>query len=537
MLTHDFAQHTPEWHAHRATHDNASAAPAMKGVSPYQTRTEFLQERFTGIAQEFDAATQRRFDDGHRFEALARGLAEVIIGQGLSPVIGSLEDSRLSASFDGITMDDSVIWEHKTLNDAIRAAVTAADLPIYLRIQMEQQLLVSGAERCLFSATEWGNDGALLEEKHLWYLPDLALRADIVAGWEQFQNDLAAYVPPEYIPAAIAAPTRDLPAITYKMHGTSLSTNLNEYVRPAILAMVEQSKRPLETDQDFADLDALCKKFKLAEDQCELVKNQAVGEIKDVAAFGLDLQELADLMRQARLTGEKAVKFEKESRKAMMVAKANSDYANHVAGLQAEITGIRLNLLLKAPDFGLAVKGLKSLISMQDALDNALANEGKVKAGAVAKDVRDKLAWCKTEAVGMSMLYPDLQAIIGMETEAFKAVIKNRIHEHQQAEAAKLEAQRKQIQAEEEAKATAKVRAEQEAAAKPAADPVVAVEQKPAAPTQAAANVLRKARPGIQELIDLVAKSYSVHNDVAIGWLAESDFAGAVEQRLKQKAA
>lgn len=536
MLTHDFAQHTPEWIAHRAAHDNASDAPTMMGESPYQTRTEFLHGRFTGIAQEFDAATQRRFDDGHRFEALARELAEAIIGQGLSPVIGSQEDGRLSASFDGITMDDSVNWEHKTLNDAIRAAIEAADLPVYLRIQMEQQLLVSGAERCLFSATKWDQDGSLLEEKHLWYSPDLELRARIVAGWEQFHKDLAAYVPPEYIPASIAAPIRDLPTITYKMHGTSLSTNLNEDVRPAILALVEQSKRPLETDQDFADLDALCKKFKLAEDQCELVKNQAVGEIKDVAAFGRDLQELADLMRQARLTGEKAVKTEKESRKATMVAKANSDYADHVAGLQTEITGIRLHSLLKAPDFGLAVKGLKSLTSMQDALDNALANEGKVKADAAAKDVRDKLAWCKTEADGMSMLFPDLQAIIGMEMEAFKAVIKNRIHEHRQAEAVKLEAQRKQIQAEEEAKALAKVKAEQEAAAKPVeqAKPA-AVEPAPApAPSvETLVRAIRATRPSVEELVNLVALSYHVHVDVALAWLAESDFSGAVEQRVK----
>ncbi len=88
MKTIDLIQGGPEWHAHRAQHWNASDAPAMLGVSPYKSRAELLRERATGIGQEFDAATQRRFDDGHRFEALARSLAEQIIGDELFPVTG-----------------------------------------------------------------------------------------------------------------------------------------------------------------------------------------------------------------------------------------------------------------------------------------------------------------------------------------------------------------------------------------------------------------------------------------------------------------
>jgi predicted phage-related endonuclease len=71
MITHNLIQGTPEWHAFRAAHFPASEAPAMLGVSPYKTRNQLLQEKATGITAEVDAATQRRFDDGHRFEALA----------------------------------------------------------------------------------------------------------------------------------------------------------------------------------------------------------------------------------------------------------------------------------------------------------------------------------------------------------------------------------------------------------------------------------------------------------------------------------
>ena len=72
----------------------------MLGVSQYKTRTELLHEIATGIVDaEIDEAALRRFADGHRFEALARPLAEEIIGDSLSPVDGV--EGKLSASFDG----------------------------------------------------------------------------------------------------------------------------------------------------------------------------------------------------------------------------------------------------------------------------------------------------------------------------------------------------------------------------------------------------------------------------------------------------
>lgn len=103
MITHQLIQGSKEWHEHRLAHFNASDAPAMLGISPYKTRTQLLHEMATRIVDaEFDGATQRRFDDGHRFEALARTIAESIIGDDLYPVVCS--EGKLSASFDGVTL-------------------------------------------------------------------------------------------------------------------------------------------------------------------------------------------------------------------------------------------------------------------------------------------------------------------------------------------------------------------------------------------------------------------------------------------------
>ena len=227
MITHSLVQGSPDWLAYRATHFNASDAPAMMGVSPYKTRTELLHELHTGMAKEVDAATQARFDDGHRFEALARGHAEQIIGEDLFPVTGSA--GRLSASFDGLTMMENVAWEHKTMNDHIRAAATVGDLGAHLRVQMEQQMLVSGAERVLFTASRWSDAGEPLEEKHFWYEGDATLRAEIIAGWDQFEKDLAAYVPAVAVEKPAAEVIMALPALVVQTRGEVVQSNLPQF--------------------------------------------------------------------------------------------------------------------------------------------------------------------------------------------------------------------------------------------------------------------------------------------------------------------
>jgi hypothetical protein len=87
----------------------STSTPATRrpcwGARPTRPAAQLLHALHTGLRPEVDAATQRRFDDGHRYEALARPVAEEIIGDDLYPVVGS--EGRLSASFDGLTMDET----------------------------------------------------------------------------------------------------------------------------------------------------------------------------------------------------------------------------------------------------------------------------------------------------------------------------------------------------------------------------------------------------------------------------------------------
>lgn len=518
MQIHNLIQGTAEWNEHRAKHFNASDAPAMMGVSPYESRDQLLHRLHTGIAKEVDAATQRRFDDGHRFEALARPIAEQIIGDDLSPVTGS--SSKYSASFDGLTMDYSVGFEHKTLNDDIRGCTSADDLPEMYLVQMEQQCLVSGSERVLFLATRWGSDGTLTEKKWFWYVPDEKLRERIIAGWEQFEKDLAAYTPREAKQPIKTEAAEAFPVPSIAVRGEVVACNLAD-ITPRFDRFLAETNTTLVTDEDFAQGEVDAKASREAAKNCKLTAKAVVDQIAPVSEVVRTLEKYAADFDALGLRLEKSVKDQKEAIKANAISTALVEWTNHVEALEAEIRPIRMSLV--KPDFAGAIRGLKTIASMQSNIGSTLAN-AKADADIQARDIRAKLAWCKDNAAGMSMLFPDLQQIIGKPMDDFTLLIQSRIDAHNQKEKEKLEAERIRIEAEVKAKATPKPEE-----SKP--EPVAAA--MPPANTNKATASLRDAKPGVQQLVDTVAKAYGVSSDVALAWLAETDFEATVAQELR----
>jgi len=462
-------QGSPEWHAHRASHFNASDAPAMLGISKYKTRTQLLHEMATGITPEIDAATQRRFDDGHRFESLARPLAESIIGKKLYPVTGA--EGKLSASFDGLTADDNTCWEHKTLNDTLHAALsrtTGEDLPEQYRAQMEQQFMVSGAERCLFMASRWDSDGGLAEELHGWYESDQIMRERILQGWTQFAIDLEEYKrkmaageieQPKEMPKAEV--TIDLPALFVHARGEITTHNMDEFGHALTAKLAEVRAIALITDQDFSNAKDSAKKFRETAKAIAISKEQMLAQTETIGEAARKMDAWAKDLNATALKLEKDVEREDMAKKTAMVNAASVAFAEHVAALEVETKPIRLTTA--KPDFALAMKGKRNYASMQDAVDTALS-QAKASADAEARDVRSKLAWCKETSAGYGFLFADLAQIIGLPMEDFQLTITSRIESHRQAEAKRQEEERAKMEAE----ATAK--AEREAAAKMAAE-------------------------------------------------------------------
>ena len=438
-------QGSADWHAHRAKHRNASDTPAVTGHSPHKSRSEFMRERATGIAQDIDPETQRRFDEGHRYEALARPIMEAIIGQEVFPITGT--EGQYSASFDGLTMLGEIAAEHKTLNNEIRACSTAAELPIYYREQMEHQLMVSGAEKCLFIATRWDADDNLIEKVHFWYAPDLALRQQIVAAWDQFERDLAEFVPePETVKPVGKAPEA-LPALRIEVTGMVTASNLEAF-RAHALAVFGAINTDLQTDADFADAEKAVKWCKEVEDKLDGAKQHALSQTASIDVLFSTIDAIKEEARAVRLKLDKLVKAEKENRKAEIVGRTVAALNAHIHALNQRIAPASIPSAMYAPNvIGDAIKGLKSLDSMRDKVSAALAN-AKIEANALA----DRIEANRKTVEDMSLL-PDFTAVCTKAPDDFAALLSMRKQQRVDAEAKRLEAERARIRVEEEAKA------------------------------------------------------------------------------------
>lgn len=455
MLTHDLHQGSPQWHAYRASHDNASDAPAMLGCSTYKTRNQLLAERATGITPEVDAATQRLFDSGHRFEALARPLAEAIIGQDLYPCTGSLEGSRLSASFDGLTMLEDVAFEHKRLNARLRAALSApdctgADLPIEYQIQMEQQCAVSGCEKILFMASAWDSDDQLIEELHCWYTPNPALRARILAGWEQFHKDVAAWQPSEPTPTPVVAkPVASLPVVfDMRVEGRLVACNIDQY-KPAALAYIAAINTSLTTDQEFADAEADAKFCRESASKLKLAIEQALGQMGDINTAINTVREIAGAFDAKGLALEKLVKSEKDARREAIVTDAIGDLRKHVAALNQRLGESYMPGI--PADFGGAVKGKRNLDSMRDAVATELAR-AKIAANETADRIQANMQ--ALVAAGDRAAFPDAASLVLKAPDDLRAIIAQRVAEAER----KAEADRERIRREEQERADREAR-------------------------------------------------------------------------------
>lgn len=434
MKIHTLTQGSPEWLAYRAQHFNASDAPAMLGVSPYKTRNQLLAELHTGLPADVDAATQRRFDDGHRFEDLARPLAEEIIGDDLYPLVGS--EGVLSASFDGLTLDRTKGFEHKTMNAELygEGAPWGDDfvIPLHYRIQMEQQLLVSGAERILFMASRWDVNDTLDVEQHRWYESDPELRAQIVAGWEQFGKDLAAYAPVEIVEKPKGAAIMALPALNVLVTGDVVASNLPAF-KAAADEFISGISEKLETDQDFANAKETVKFCDKAEKELERTKAAVLAQTASIDEVIRTVDYIQAQMRDKRLKLDKLVTKREGEIKAEKITAAKTAYTEHVADL--EKTTFPAKLRTAAPDFVGAAKNKRTLASLQEALDTALAN-GKIAANTEAAELVSKLEAFKVEAEGYEFLFADLADIVHKAADDFKLLVQTRVKDHKAQEAA-----------------------------------------------------------------------------------------------------
>lgn len=430
-VTHHLIPYSPEWHAHRASHYNASEAPAMLSLSPHCTRLQLLQQKHSGVTPDVDAATAARFARGHKFERLALPLAEEIIGEELFPVVMSYlwNGLPLSATLDGLTLDATMAWEHKSMNAELCASLADGVIPARYRPQLEQQLLITGAVRLLFMAS----DGTRENLAHAWYQSNPALREALLKGWEQFAADLATFQPVDTVAKPIAQPIGQLPALLVQIEGRVLSTNLEQFESRA-LAFIDGINTALESDDDFAQAEAVIKVCAESEKRLELVKSQALAQTASIDEIFRTMDGLRDTLRAKRLALDKLVTTRKNAIRSELVADCNGHLQRHIDKLN-ERAGAHWIAYPPAAILGEAIKGKKSIGSCRAALNAALAN-AVIDMDTLAARLVANRARLANGGRDWIAIFPDFATVGGKDAEEFDALVELRVRRFKESEAA-----------------------------------------------------------------------------------------------------
>lgn len=181
-------QGSPEWLAYRLAKRNASESAAVMGLSPWTTPYQLWLIKTGRLVQATNQAMQR----GTELEPVARTAYEQQTGLVMQPVV--LEAGIYSASLDGMTLEGDLLLEIKCPVRGTRSDlwqdVAAGNVPEHYQIQVQHQLMVSGAD----VAHLWVFDGAkgILHEIQR---DDLASRR-IHKAWDEFDIYLSTDTPP-----------------------------------------------------------------------------------------------------------------------------------------------------------------------------------------------------------------------------------------------------------------------------------------------------------------------------------------------------
>lgn len=471
-------QGSPEWLAHRAKSRNSSEAAAVLGCDPKLSRSALLRMKATGGEREFtEWQRENLLARGHEIEAFARPLAEAFIGEDLYPVTATDDDGYLSMSFDGINMAEDLFWECKSSNSALRAALDAGDLPDSHWPQVEQGMVVSGAGIAVFTIS----DGTEAGTRHMEYRSRPERRAALLAAWHQFDADLANYVHTEAAPEVIPAPVQGFGALVLHVEGRVVSCNLDDF-KIGAKAFLERLPKAdeLKTDQNFADAEAAVKACSEAEDRIKAAKASAMAQAASIDDVFREVDHVAELIRAARLALNNTVKSRKEQIRAEIIAEGQKALRDHIEAANQRIGKPYMPAI--AADFVSAIKGMKKLDNMRDAIADELA-KAKVAATEAENRVLRNLTTLRSEAADYGFLFADTAQIILKEPDDLAALVKMRIAEHKEAEA-KRAAEKQAAEA-----AAAAIEAAKASAPPPAAAPTLGQVMHAAAPA-AVANAI-----------------------------------------------
>lgn len=242
-----------------------------------------------------------------------------------------------------------------------------------------------------------------------------------------------------------------LPAIVVQIEGSVRTSTVDDF-RNAAMEYVGSIRTDLTTDHDFAEAEGMAKWCKKAEKEIKAAKEQAMAQAADINAVFETLDEVADAIRKKRLDLERQVKAQKATLKQAAIDSAMAELGRYVADMETRLDGLRLPPVQeRRRDIQAAGKNKRTLRTLNKSIDAALSSI-KSDYQAAYQVMSANAATLRTHHE-YSFLFSDAQNHADKAPDEFENLVDVRIAQHKESEAARLEAEREKIRAEEHAKA------------------------------------------------------------------------------------
>ena len=444
MKTLDLAQGSDEWLAARLDYLGASKAPMMMGDSKFMSRGQLLDLKKGWQANPNPYFLEKLFAKGHEHEAMAREVTELEHCEDFPPLVGLADVGlavELIASYDGLN-SDNLVWEHKDWNLVLAANVRNGILEASYYWQLEHQMLVADADEVLFTCSDGGDENRI----SMTYISVPERREAIIKGWKQFLVDLELHELEAKSESILETKKENFPGFQCSVVGSQVITNIREFIPLLKMKAEEQLSLVLVTDKDFADKDAFNKLVKKSRANLKAEGDKIEAEFISLAEFTAFKKEADSILQKMQSHGERQVKESKEAKKNSIITNAQMTLANHLGNLSAGIDKVQITQIVI--NWNTVIKGKRSILKMQDAVDVALAG-AKIEANEIAEVIRKNLTSFSELASEHKFLFSDRAMLLLKSNDDLINLIKNRITEHDKSEAERLEQERTQIRKEE----------------------------------------------------------------------------------------
>lgn len=284
--------------------------------------------------------------------------------------------------------------------------------------------------------------------------------------------------------------TTQLPALNIVIQGGVQVSNLDEF-KAVALGSIESINLDLHTDQDFADAEADIRWCAEVEARIKDAKDRVVSQSASIDELYRTMDLISAEARDKRLGLKRTVDARKDAIRGSLLLTTADKLRNHLKDLDASL-GKRLMPVINA-DFQNAIKGKRSLDSMQQALEQELQRAIQ-EADSTAANIRENLRLI--DEAGMPSLFADLGGLVLKTPEFVAVLIENRISKFKADQQAKADAERKEAERREAERANAEaIRVEAEV--RVAAEAAIAKER-----AASLAEVAVQKRDSLDQFID-----------------------------------